>query len=251
MRGSKVVDYSRTRLATKGIGMAGDSNQTKTVAVIVPAFNEEQRIGNVLRAALKAKLVDEVIVVSDGSTDKTAEVARRIPGVMVLDLSWNIGKGGAMAEGVRSTKADIVAFVDADLVGLSPDHIDQIIRPLLNNQCDMCLGVFRGGKVWSDTAQGFFPYLSGQRAMTRKLFTSVPYLDECRMGVEVLLNHAAKRSKARVLRVVLRGVSNVHKEHKFGIVKGTKARVQMYKEIGRAMVKHRAKKKRAGGRLAK
>lgn len=215
----------------------------KSVAIIIPAKNEAPRIAGVVRAALGATLGAEVIVVSDGSEDGTAEVARRIPGVRVVELPVNRGKGGAMAEGVRATKAQIVAFIDADLEGLRSEHVDQIIRPLLAGQCDMCVGVFRGGKVWSDTAQRITPYLSGQRAMRRELFEAVPYIGELRMGVETAITREAKRRKARQLRVVLYGVSNCHKEQKLGLVKGIAARTQMFKEIGGAMVKTRRRRK--------
>jgi glycosyltransferase involved in cell wall biosynthesis len=223
--------------------MAEDRTKAVAVAVIIPAKDEESRIGNVLRAAVNSKLATEIIVVSDGSTDRTAEVARKFPGVRVVDLPYNMGKGGAMAEGVRATRAPIVTFVDADLSGLLPEHIDGIIRPILDNRCEMCVGIFRGGKVWSDTAQRISPYLSGQRAMKRDLFEAVPYISELRMGVEVALNGAARRRKARVLRVVLRGVSNYHKEQKLGLVKGLKARGLMYKEITEAVVKTRRRRK--------
>src|SRR4051812_16479626 len=119
------------------------------VAVIIPAYNEEQRIANVLRVAVKAKLADEIIVVSDASQDRTAYIARTFEGVRVLELAFNTGKGGAMAAGAAATEAEIIAFVDADLTGLKPEHIDQIIRPLLDQRCDMCIGIFRGGKFWS------------------------------------------------------------------------------------------------------
>ena len=46
-------------------------------------------------------------------------------------------------------------------------HIDQIIQPVLADRCEVCIGIFRGGKFWSDTAQKFAPYISGQRAMKR------------------------------------------------------------------------------------
>jgi polyisoprenyl-phosphate glycosyltransferase len=209
------------------------------VAVIIPAFNEEGRIGTVLEAACCCTLADEVIVVSDGSLDRTAEVARRYPHVTVIDLPFNVGKGGAMSAGVAATRARIVAFVDADLVGLQAEHIDKIIRPLLRNQCDMCIGVFRGGTFWSDTAQLISPYISGQRAMRRELFESIPYVRELRMGIEVSINNRAKRAKARVMRVVLDGVSNYLKEQKLGLVKGTTARYKMYREIVRAVAREK------------
>jgi glycosyltransferase involved in cell wall biosynthesis len=216
---------------------------SKQVAVIIPAFNEEARIANVLRAVTRAKLPHEIIVVSDASQDRTATVARGFPGVRVLELPFNTGKGGAMAAGARATDAQVIAFVDADLSGLRPDHVDLIIRPLLDSRCDMCIGVFRGGKFWSDTAQRISPYISGQRAMSRQLFEKIPFLADLRMGVEVTINTYAKRNKAKVSRVVLRGVSNTYKEQKLGLMKGAAARAKMYAEIGRAMVKMRRRQK--------
>lgn len=217
----------------------------RPVAVIVPAYNEEQRILHVLLAVAEASLVTEVIVVSDGSRDRTAEVAAKMPGVTVIELPFNLGKGGAMAAGVASTKANVIAFVDADLLGLTGAHIDRIIRPVLEGECDMCVGIFRGGKVWSDVGHKISPFLSGQRALRRDLFEAVPYMAELRMGVEVALTKAAKRRKARVRRVVIPGVSNTHKEEKFGLVKGTAERMKMYTEIAEATFKTRRKPPRS------
>lgn len=149
-----------------------------------------------------------------------------------------------MAAGLRLTKARYVAFVDADLGGLTSSHVDGIIQPLLDRRCDMCVGIFRGGKVWSDAAHTFTPYFSGQRALKREIFESVPYISDLRLGVEYALNNEARRRHARVLRVVLHGVSNCHKEQKLGLMKGLAARTKMYKEIGEAMVKTRKRRKR-------
>jgi glycosyltransferase involved in cell wall biosynthesis len=215
----------------------------KSVAVIIPAFNEEERILHVLRAVKASKLATEIIVVSDGSTDSTAEVARSVGDVRVHVLPWNQGKGAAMAAGVKLTKARYVAFVDADLGGLTPAHVDAIIQPLLDRRCDMCVGIFRGGKVWSDAAHTFTPYFSGQRALKREIFEAVPYIGDLRLGVEYALNNEARRRHARVLRVVLHGVSNCHKEQKLGLMKGLAARTKMYKEIGEAMVKTRKRRR--------
>ena len=217
----------------------------RQVAVIVPAYNEERRILRVLLAVVESRLATEIIVVSDGSRDGTAETARKMPGVTVVDLPFNMGKGGAMAAGVASTKADLIAFVDADLMGLTGAHVDRIIRPVLDGECDMCVGIFRGGKVWSDVGNRVSPFLSGQRALRRDLFEAVPYITELRMGVEVALTKAAKRRHARVKRVVLPGVSNYLKEQKLGLVKGTAARVKMYSEIAEATFKTRRKPPRS------
>ncbi len=207
------------------------------IAVIIPAYNEEGRVRDVVRAVQEARRPTEILVVSDGSRDRTAEIAREIRGVVVVDLKENVGKGGAMAAGVAATEAEIVAFVDADLGGLTGRHIDAIIDPVYYGLCDMAVGVFRGGKAWSDAAQRISPALSGQRAMRRGLFLAVPDVANLRMGIEIAINQTAKRRRARVKRVVLRGVSNTHKEQKLGFVKGLAARTKMYKEITEAMVR--------------
>lgn len=215
----------------------------KKVAVVIPAYNEEQRIGTVLKAVTRAVFPEEIIVVSDASSDRTASIARSFPGVTVIELPFNTGKGGAMAAGAKATEAGIITFVDADLTGLRPEHVDIIIRPILEDRCDMCIGIFRGGKFWSDAAQRISPYISGQRAVRRSLLDKMPFLEEMRMGVEVTINTYAKRNKAKVLRVILRGVSNTSKEKKLGMVKGTAARVKMWREIGRAIVRMNRKNK--------
>ena len=214
-------------------------------AIIIPAFNEASRIGKVLRAVLQCKLASEVVVVCDGCTDSTAAIATGIAGVKVVVLPTNQGKGAAMAAGAAATTAEVVAFVDADLDGLRGEHVDAIIEPVLARRCEMCVGLFRGGRIWSDAAHRITPYLSGQRAVRRDLLKQVPYLAELRLGAEMALTQAARRRGWRVLRVSLAGVSNCHKETKYGIVRGTAARAKMYVEIGQAMVRSHPKRPKA------
>lgn len=207
----------------------GDERGTTGAAVIIPAYNEGARIGRVISAALGAKLVSEVIVVSDGSTDNTADVARSL-GVRVVELARNRGKGGAMKAGLAATSAEVVAFIDADLVGLTPDHVDELIRPVVSGEADATLGVFAGGRSSTTLAQRLTPGLSGQRAVRAVLLRDVP-MEDARFGVEVMLNRHLASCGARVKRVVLHGVSQVMKEEKRGGLKGFAARLRMYWEI--------------------
>lgn len=208
------------------------------VAAIIPAYNEAPRIGRVLDAALRARLLNEVIVVDDGSADGTGEVAREFDKVKVIRLPRNQGKGAAIAHGVAATDADILVFIDADLIGLQPHHIDAIAYPVISG-LDMCVGVFRKGRFWTDAAQAIAPFISGQRAVRRELIEQIPWIHECRSGVEVAINQTARRRKMLVKRVILKGVTHACKERKFGFVKGTAQRARMYAEIGKALVKSR------------
>ncbi len=216
----------------------------RSLAVVVPAKDEAARIGRVLQAVLEAKLPTEVIAVSDGSSDGTAEVARGFPGVKVIELSENLGKAAAMQAGVRAAESSLILFVDADLNGLTGVHIDRIALPLVAGDCDMCVGIFRGGEKWSDAAMKVSPALSGQRAVRRELFEAVANVADLGMGIEIALEKAAKRRRARVMRVILYGVSNAHKEKKLGFVKGVAARTKMFVEITEAMLTKDQRRKR-------
>ncbi|MFY9412655.1 MAG: glycosyltransferase family 2 protein, partial [Dethiobacteria bacterium] len=157
------------------------------VAAIVPAYNEEKTIGAVLGVLTKCRLINEVIVVSDGSTDDTVKIALQFDGVQVVELPENRGKGGAMKAGLEQTAAEIVLFLDADLIGLTEDHVNALLQPVLENQALMSLGVFEKGRVATDLAQKVAPYLSGQRALQRDLLSDLSDLDLTRFGVEVAL----------------------------------------------------------------
>ena len=150
------------------------------VAAIVPAYNEATRIEGVLQVLLQCPQLHEVLVVNDGSVDNTAEVVARLardsntPLLRLINLPVNRGKGGAMFAGATATDADVVIFFDADLIGLKPDHVARILRPVLEGDAAMSIGVFRGGRFSTDIAQVLVPYISGQRAMLRELFTEIP-----------------------------------------------------------------------------
>lgn len=204
------------------------------VAAVIPAYNEEGNIARVLRVLVPMEAVDEIIVVSDGSTDRTAEVARRYRRVRVVELERNVGKGGAMMAGARATDAEVLLFLDADLVGLRRHHVLAMLDPVLRGQADMALGVFDEGRLATDLAQKLAPQLSGQRAVRRRLLEGVPGLEASGFGVEVALSRYADKSGARVVRVPLRNVAQVMKEEKSGLWKGLRARARMYWEIIKA-----------------
>ncbi len=204
------------------------------VAAIVPAYNEEKTIGTVVTALKKASAVDEIIVVSDGSEDNTAVISKKL-GVTVIELEENVGKGGAMDAGAQATEADILLFIDADLVGLSTEHIDSLLDPILNNHAEMTIGIFDHGRLATDLAQKITPFLSGQRAIYRNLFLQIPGIRNSRYGVEVALSKYASKQHTKVTKVYLPDLSQVMKEEKHGFWRGIVKRIKMYWEILRAV----------------
>ena len=112
-----------------------DVGYRPSVSVIVPAFNEEEGIIGTIESCLAvdypAELL-EVIVVNDGSTDRTweriLEAKARWPQVYAVDLGRNHGKRGAMAEGVRRSGGEVLCFVDSDSY-LERDAVTAIVQP--------------------------------------------------------------------------------------------------------------------------
>ncbi len=200
------------------------------VIAIIPAYNEEKTIGVVLSVLKEVPLVNEIIVVSDGSTDNTVKVARSY-NVEVVELSENRGKGGALKAGFNIFPADIVLFLDADLLGLNPQHVHNLLSPVINEEADMTIGIFEKGRITTDLAQKMAPQLSGQRALKFYLLEKISDIDVARFGVEVALNRYMESEGIKVKEVLLTDMSHVMKEEKLGVWKGMGARMKMYWEI--------------------
>jgi len=205
-------------------------------AVIIPAYNEEKTIGSIIAAVKEVPFIEEIIVVSDGSVDRTAEVARE-NGVRVIALRENQGKGGAMMVGLNSTDADVLLFLDADLIGLKPGHIVDLLLPVMEGRAEMTVGIFEHGRLATDLAQFLAPYLSGQRAVKKDLFKHLSNLEVTRFGIEVALTRFAKSAGISVVEVELRDMTHVMKEEKLGLVRGFLARIRMYWEIAKCVGK--------------
>jgi len=210
-------------------------NTNPNVAAIVPAYNEGLRIAAVLDTIKRAQLVDEIVVVSDGSTDNTYEVAAADPNVRAIRLESNRGKAAAMCEGAKATDAGILVFLDADLVGLKPEQVDSLIRPVLTGDADMAVGVFRGGRGMTDLAQILVPYISGQRALHRSVFLSIPGVEGLRSGVEIAITKYFNARGLTVKSVVLAGVTHPMKEEKIGLLHGFASRLRMYRDIAHVL----------------
>ncbi|QIB26156.1 glycosyltransferase family 2 protein [Caloranaerobacter azorensis] len=203
-----------------------------TITTIIPAYNEEKTIGNVLSVVKEIDLIDRIIVVSDGSEDMTAQIARSF-GVDVIELKDNVGKGGAIKSGVDRTNGEIILFLDADLIGLKPRHVLDLLMPVINEECDMSIGIFSNGRFATDLAQKLTPYLSGQRAIRRYIIEGISNIDVVRYGVEVALTRYVSKNNIKTKEVYLDNVTHVMKEEKLGVVKGFTARLKMYRDIAK------------------
>jgi len=106
---------------------------------IIPAYNEESTIGDVIKAT--SRFVDEILVINDGSTDSTTDVAKNT-GANVIDNIVNRGLGKTIKRGYAEAilhGADIIVQIDAD-GQYDPNEIPKLIQPILDNKADLVLG---------------------------------------------------------------------------------------------------------------
>lgn len=204
--------------------------RTDRISAVIPAYNEERSIGDVVRTLRQHSSIDEVIVVSDGSTDGTAEQARQA-GAYVVELPENRGKGAALRTGAAISQGNVLLFLDADLIGLTSQHIDQLLEAVMSRESDMTVGVFDRGRGSTDLAQALAPTLSGQRVVRKEVLDQVVGLEAAGYGAEVALTRHMKRHRYRITEVTLPEMTHHTKEEKRGLMKGFAARMRMYWEI--------------------
>lgn len=201
------------------------------ISVVVPAYNEAGRIGAVLRPVIASSMIDEVIVVDDGSDDGTGDEAKGFP-VRVVCLPQNCGKAAALDAGVTEARNDTFLFLDADLVGLQTSHVDDLVRAYEDGGLDMVIGVFSSGRKSTDFAQMINPYASGQRVISRGVWQrATKNVEDMDYGIEFALSKLAAKEGWAKAHVKLEGVTHVLKEEKRGFAKGMVDRLKMYGDM--------------------
>jgi glucosyl-3-phosphoglycerate synthase len=123
------TDFVASRLA---------EDRQRSVSVCIPARNEEATIGQIVSSVLRnfgagqggADLVDEVLVVNDGSSDSTAAVARKA-GATVVDSGGSGGKGEAMKVAIEASFGEVIVFLDGDVDPFPPHFVPGLLGPVL------------------------------------------------------------------------------------------------------------------------
>ena len=202
------------------------------ITAIVAAYNEEKTLADVLVALTSSPLIDEVIVVSDGSTDDTVSISRRFD-VRTIALRENRGKGYAMRVGVDYASHDTLFFVDGDMLNVTERTIESLVLPVLRDECDMNIGVRHRGPVldFLHLKMQCGPVLSGIRVMKRDVFEKVPVQYQERFKIEAALNCFCSRSGFRQQHTVIYELRHVIKESKRGLSDGLRARWEMSREV--------------------
>lgn len=181
-----------------------------SISVCLPAWNEAETVGAIVEAVRHVEIVDEVVVVDDGSTDDTARVARAAGATVVSEASLlpeagpGSGKGNVLWKSLAACTGDIVCFLDADLRNFRGEYVERLCAPLLADPDTMFVKAYYtrsldgaptgGGRVTELVARPLlsllFPKLAdivqplgGEYAARRSALEVVPFVEG--WGVEV------------------------------------------------------------------
>ncbi len=180
-------------------GVKSAKPKYQKVSVIIPAFNEEETVAGVVEVIKKAKYVDEIIVVNDGSSDNTAEEAERA-GAIVINHKVNKGKGEALWTGYNNAECDVIAFIDADIHNLTSKKVEAMIEPILLGKTEITKTKFarESGRVTELTAKPllnyFFPEisfeqpLSGQFAARKDVLKKIKFEKDYGVDVGIVID---------------------------------------------------------------
>ena len=199
---------------------------------VVPARNEAETVADVVSTCLACRHVREVVVVDDGSTDGTAELAAAAGAKVVRRepaLNGEGSKAHAMEAGVAASDADWLLFVDADLLGLTARHLDDICRPAIEGRAAMSLGTFDYG-LWNPLVLRF-PPTTGERIIPRWVFEAIPPQKLDGYTIEVMINEVIAEGRLPTVARVMEGVTHRTKREKFGRLEGWKRTWQMFREL--------------------
>lgn len=140
------------------------------LTVVIPVYNEETYIKDIVAAVQRVEVEKDLVIVNDCSTDRTGErineLAREYPNVSVFHHDVNQGKGAALRTGISKATGDIVIIQDADLE-YDPGEYPKLIAPILSGNADVVFGSrFAGGETrrvlyyWHSLGNQFLTLLS-------------------------------------------------------------------------------------------
>lgn len=208
----------------------------KKVSCIIPAYNEEKRIGRVVSVCLETKLINEIIVVNDGSSDRTLGSLEKFKNkISIINLLKNRGKGFAVSQGVEKARGEVILLLDADLTDLQVHHLYSLIAPVLDQDVDMTIGAF----VSFDKPYYYNWPFSGQRAIKRELLASLlGKISRTKYAIEVVLNEELRKKKVVVVPLIdLSFVKKTGKQKDW-----LNGYLKMNFEVAQSIVKYKSKR---------
>lgn len=205
------------------------------ISCVLCAYNEADRIQNILEAVTGHPMLAEVIVVNDGSTDATEGLLRRFPDIKVISYSPNRGKTYALSRGISAASGEHLMLLDADLAGVTAQDIEALGAPVLCGAADVSISL-RGNSLAIYRLFGL-DFVSGERVIPAALLRdAVAAMERLpRWGGEAYMNELIIKGRLRVAVVNWPAVFNIRKYSKIGRWRGLLAELGMISDAVRVL----------------
>lgn len=202
------------------------------VSCVIPAFNEGGRISYVLNVVKNHPLIDEVIVVNDGSRDNTREVVKKFKGVRLLEHERNEGYTKTLIDGLKAAKNDIVFILDADAKNLKQQNVSQLILPVVNNESDVSLSLRNNPFIFRIIGIDF---ATGERVLNKKIMFDENIENVNNWSFMQVMNDKIIKHKYRVKVVDWTNVVTTKKSEKLGFFGSIRAYIYMWYQFTRTI----------------
>ena len=199
------------------------------IDAVIPARNEALTVAQVVAACRGCRYVRDLIVVDDGSSDDTGDRARAAGAKVVRRQADHGSKAHAMAAGVALSDAPGLLFVDADLLGITTGHLDEICRPWVEGRCAMSIGWFDYG--WLNPLVVRLAPTTGERVIPRWVFTAVPRHKLDGYTIEIRINEVIAEGRLTTRARIMQGVTHRTKRDKFGKLEGYRRTGRMFADL--------------------
>ncbi len=212
------------------------------MSIVVCVYNEEETIEYVLRTCHEMNKDAEIVVVDDGSEDRTPEILgemeEKIP-IKLFNLPENQGKSNAMALGAEKAGHEIILFFDADVTGIREEHFHKLLDPLMEEEpeADMVLG--SPSETLINYSINPFRNLTGERALLKKDFLPlVNEIRDIRFGVETYINMYYQAHGKKIKYTILEGLTHPTKYEKTTAAQATREFLVEGQQIAEVMLKN-------------
>jgi len=117
------------------------ADKKEILSIVIPVYNEEKTVKEIIKRVkrLKLPLEKEIIVIDDGSSDKSFDIIKKIKGIKIIKHTKNKGKGAAIKTSLKYLSGEILVIQDADLE-LNPEEIEKIIGPIIKKKACVVYG---------------------------------------------------------------------------------------------------------------